>query len=54
LGVSITVFAYILFILLASLSAYLVSVSSVQPPLEHYDLEDDDLQRTDSGEEAAS
>ena len=54
MSVSITVFAYILLLLLVSLSAYLVSVSSLQPPLEHYDLGDDDLHRIDSGEEAAT
>lgn len=38
---SITVFAYILLGMLALLAAYVVGVSSVEPPLEHYDLEDD-------------
>ena len=38
---SITVFAYILLGMLSLLAAYLIGISSVEPPLEHYDLGDD-------------
>lgn len=34
---SITVFAYILLAALLLMAAYLVGVSSIEPPLEHYD-----------------
>jgi len=36
-------FAYIMVAALALLSAYVMSVSTVEPPLEHYDVKEEDL-----------